>query len=147
MSDLDFDLDMDAGHEPHVPTFEPLSPSAALLGAAPRAEPAPSFDLHSLSLDLDPPNIEFGAPEPAASAPAYDHGGGIDFSDFSIAEPAAEAAGSGGDDDQLVRKLELAEEFRHIGETEGARELLEEVLEKASGLLRSKAQAMLDSLD
>jgi pilus assembly protein FimV len=147
MSDLDFDLDMDAGHEPHAPTFEPLSPSGALRGTHPRVEPAPSFDLHSLSLDLDPPNIEFGAPEPAAAAPAYDHGGGIDFSDFSIAEPAADAPSSGGDDDQLVRKLELAEEFRHIGETEGARELLEEVLEKASGLLRSKAQAMLDSLD
>jgi pilus assembly protein FimV len=147
MGDLDFDLDLDGEQPPHAPTFEPLLPSTAQRSANPRDEPVPSFDLHSLSLDLDPPNIEFNAPAPAAPAPAYDHGGGIDFGDFSIAEPVAEAVGGGGgEDDQLVRKLELAEEFRHIGELDGARELLEEVLEKATGLLHSKAQAMLDSL-
>jgi pilus assembly protein FimV len=45
-----------------------------------------------------------------------------------------------------VRKLELAEEFRQIGDTEGARDLLEEVIAKASGALKNKAQGMLDSL-
>ena len=32
--------------------------------------------------------------------------------------------------------LELAEEFRQIGDTEGARDLLEEVMAKADGALR-----------
>lgn len=48
--------------------------------------------------------------------------------------------------DPLERKLELAEEFRQIGDTEGARDLLEEVIAKADGALKSKAQSMLDGL-
>ena len=49
-------------------------------------------------------------------------------------------------DDPLARKLELAEEFRQIGDKDGARDLLREVLAKASGATRSKAQGMLDDL-
>ena len=48
--------------------------------------------------------------------------------------------------DPLARKLELAEEFRQIGDVDGARDLLEEVVAKAGGTLRFKAQAMLDAL-
>ena len=48
--------------------------------------------------------------------------------------------------DPLARKLELAEEFRQIGDIDGARDLLEEVVAKAGGTLRFKAQAMLDAL-
>ena len=48
--------------------------------------------------------------------------------------------------DPLARKLELAEEFRQIGDMEGARDLLQEVVAKADGALRSKAQGMLASL-
>jgi pilus assembly protein FimV len=51
-----------------------------------------------------------------------------------------------GDSDPLARKLELAEEFRHIGDHEGARALLEEVIAKADGALKAKAQGMLDKL-
>ena len=50
------------------------------------------------------------------------------------------------DADPLARKLELAEEFRQIGDMEGARDLLEEVVAKADGALKAKAQGMLDSL-
>jgi pilus assembly protein FimV len=49
--------------------------------------------------------------------------------------------------DPLARKLELADEFRRIGDMEGARDLLEEVVNKADGALRSRAQAMLDELE
>ncbi|HJV63632.1 MAG TPA: FimV/HubP family polar landmark protein, partial [Albitalea sp.] len=56
-------------------------------------------------------------------------------------------AGSEGDGgDPLERKLELAEEFRQIGDMEGARDLLQEVVAKASGSLKSKAQGMLNEL-
>ena len=50
------------------------------------------------------------------------------------------------DSDPLARKLELAEEFRQIGDNEGARDLLQEVVAKADGALRAKAQGMLDDL-
>lgn len=46
----------------------------------------------------------------------------------------------------LARKLELAEEFRQIGDLEGARDLLEEVVAKGAGPLQAKAQGMLDKL-
>jgi pilus assembly protein FimV len=63
-------------------------------------------------------------------------------------KPGSEAAPApaSGDSDPLARKLELAEEFRQIGDLEGARDLLEEVVAKADGALRSKAQGMLDTL-
>ena len=48
--------------------------------------------------------------------------------------------------DPIARKLELAEEFRQIGDMEGARDLLEEVVAKSSGALKAKAQGMLDEL-
>ena len=48
--------------------------------------------------------------------------------------------------DPLARKLELADEFRQIGDMDGARDLLEEVVSKAAGNLRARAQAMLDTL-
>jgi len=48
--------------------------------------------------------------------------------------------------DPLSRKLELADEFRQIGDMEGARDLLQEVLAKADGTLKSKAQSMLDDI-
>ena len=46
----------------------------------------------------------------------------------------------------MLRKLELAEEFRQIGDKDGARDLLREVLAHASGVTKSKAQNMLDDL-
>ena len=47
----------------------------------------------------------------------------------------------------MVRKFELAEEFRQIGDVDGARELLQEVVDTATdAALKAKAQAMLDNL-
>jgi pilus assembly protein FimV len=73
----------------------------------------------------------------------------LDFGDFGISEGAAPAEAEPGDDgaeSPLARKLELAEEFRQIGDLEGARDLLEEVVAKADGALQAKAQGMLEKL-
>ena len=76
----------------------------------------------------------------------------LDFGEFLVSEPGELADDVAADLDELAagdplqRKLELAEEFRQIGDLEGARDLLEELLVKASGSLRSQAQAMLDAL-
>ena len=78
--------------------------------------------------------------------------------DFDLGEPTqpgeahpdalGEALDALGDDDgdPLVRQLELADEFRQIGDMEGARDLLQEVLAKANGSLKSRAQGMLNNL-
>jgi pilus assembly protein FimV len=80
---------------------------------------AMAFDLGDLSLDLG--NKPAAAGDDAAAAP------------IDAADP-------------LARKLELAEEFRQIGDMEGARDLLEEVVAKADGALKAKAQGLLDRL-
>jgi pilus assembly protein FimV len=46
----------------------------------------------------------------------------------------------------LETKLSLAEEFRAIGDLEGARSLAEEVWSEASGTLRTKAGTFLAGL-
>ena len=125
-----------------LPTVAPDAPKAddggldfdmgAEQSAAAPAPAAPSFDLDSISLDLDAASA---TPEvPAAPAPAEDDwlGG---------------AAPQDVPSDPMARKFELAEEFRQIGDVDGARELLNEVIENAQdGPLKAKAQAMLDNL-
>jgi pilus assembly protein FimV len=99
-----------------------------------RSEPAPGtldFDFGGVSLDLDAP------PPPQAAMPRVDSS----FVDFDVAEEAEVE-----DADPLARKLDLADEFRQIGDLEGARDLLEEVIAQADGALKTKAQNMLDSL-
>ncbi|RZS58309.1 FimV/HubP family polar landmark protein [Sphaerotilus mobilis] len=88
----------------------------------------PSIDLADLSLDLDTPLSRPGSIPAPLNVEAYDSGLGDDGSD------------------PLARKLELAEEFNQIGDFEGARDLLQEVIDNADGTLRAKAQAMLDKL-
>jgi pilus assembly protein FimV len=42
--------------------------------------------------------------------------------------------------------MELAEEFQRIGDKDGARDLLREVLATATGSTKSRAQSMLEDL-
>ena len=77
---------------------------------------------------------------PAAPPAPLSEFGGFDLDAAAAASPASEQ------DQALERKLELAEEFRQIGDLEGARDLLQEVLATAQGALRNRAQGMLDRL-
>jgi len=128
----DLDLDLDLGTMPHhsAPSRREAQPSQ------------PPVDLESISLDLNPSAsmpLSSGAQSASNAKPT------LDFGDFTLpAQPSAH--GSFDDNDPLARKLELAEEFRQIGDMEGARDLLEEVVAKAGGALKTKAQSMLDNL-
>ncbi|HUP08610.1 MAG TPA: FimV/HubP family polar landmark protein, partial [Caldimonas sp.] len=99
---------------------------------AKRDEPLP-FDMSGFSLDLDKP----GAGQAMQSM-------GHDSAVAEMELPALDLGDT--THDPMVRKLELADEFRQIGDKDGARDLLREVLAKASGSTRTKAQAMLDDL-
>ncbi|MDQ2927206.1 MAG: hypothetical protein M3R22_03425, partial [Pseudomonadota bacterium] len=103
----------------------PLTSNEPTAGADHRDEPL-AFDLSGIALDLD---------KPAAAAPAPSAGG----IDMPFVEDAV-------DHDPVSRKMELAEEFQRIGDKDGARDLLREVLTTASGSTKTKAQAMLDDL-
>ncbi|MBA4176859.1 MAG: hypothetical protein C0505_09915 [Leptothrix sp. (in: Bacteria)] len=165
--DLDLELEMPTQAVPPVSAAVPFAEATQALGTgvelgseetmdlsidAPgdtrtipvQRAPAPADD-NSLDFDLgalanEPPTVAIKAPAPAPSS-------GFDFGEFSIGgEPLT--AGPAADDanDPLARKLELAEEFRQIGDLEGARDLLEEVVAKGNGPLQAKAQGMLDKL-
>ena len=100
---------------------------AAGRGVAPQP-----FDLGDISFDLDMPDTQPGSP---VTMPGPTSG----FGDIDL--PPLD-----GDPDPLSRKLELAEEFRQIGDTDGARDLLEEVVSKSSGAVKTRAQSMLAAL-
>ena len=131
---LDFDDELTVPATPTRPSRTPMV--------------APDLDLDSLRMDLDE------APTTTQTVTERDPLGGdttIDMRSFRRTDsgPLTEPSVDRLDDlsgDPLARKLELAEEFRQIGDMEGARDLLQEVVSKASGSLKSKAQGMLEQL-
>jgi pilus assembly protein FimV len=117
MPELDFPLD---GLELLESGIAPLTPVASK-AAAPAPEADMDFDLGDLSLDLGSPKV--AAPPPAA--------------------PAATSSAAEEPSDPLSTKLALAEEFHAIGDSDGARTLIEEVIAEASGPLKARAQRLL----
>jgi pilus assembly protein FimV len=153
--DLDLDLDLatlDMPPESAIEITQPIEPVAKVdapavsaVGAglgnklptgdagAASTTMAAAFDFGAISLDLGTPASK------ESTEPALDYSsvrGGFDSSSAAAVDTS----------DPLVRKLELAEEFRQIGDMEGARDLLEEVVAQASEPLKSRAQSKLDSL-
>ena len=104
---------------------------------AARASDLPAFDPADISFDLDlPETLPPGAPGRGSALDAAPMSG---FGDVDL--PPLD-----GDEDPLSRKLALAEEFRQIGDTDGARDLLQEVVSKASGAIKTRAEGMLAAL-
>ena len=109
-----------------------MAPSGPVPLAAAPADTGPmEFDLGELSLDLTAPSKPMAAPAAAAPVLAPE-----------LPDDAAEPA----QDDPLATKLALAEEFNAIGDTDGARTLIEEVVAESSGALKTRAQRMLAEL-
>ena len=156
--DLALDLDLDAP-EPVSPTA--LAATQAMPASVEHAPMTMDFDISARGTRTAPPapDLSFDlsgmgdlsvTPTPPAAAPTE-----LDFDLGAPTQPGethpdhlADALESLGDDDgdPLVRQLELADEFRQIGDTEGAREVLQELIQRASGSLRDRAQAMLNEL-
>jgi len=126
------DLDLDSGNKTieqenaelarQAQTSFGMTEPAALNTPAPKEAAASQpgmleFDLGSLSLDLD------------------------DSTEGTSAPRSAEA------EDPLATKLALAEEFVAIGDSDGARALIEEVIAEASGDVKSRAQLALNELN
>ncbi len=138
---LDFDIQpptMSDGRRGSEPT---------LSAPVPAAGDVLDFDLGDLNLDDPAPTTSPLGSGSRQTTPEIDFGNFIlPGDDTTITKVKPAAAVEADDGDPLSRKLELAEEFRQIGDLEGARDLLEEVIAKADGTVRSKAQTMLDSL-
>ena len=172
LDNIDLDLDLPLGDPPPTPSesTQPLANSVdyragdALTFEVPGEEPktvsmsrAATVELESVpttvalsnqaapmddGLDFDLESLS--PPEPKAPTGETSI---LDFGGFGLngaTAPTPVHPGLG--ESPLARKLELAEEFRQIGDLEGARDLLEEVVAKSEGSLQSKAQGMLEKL-
>jgi pilus assembly protein FimV len=105
---------------PPVASLAPTTPMAINTAPAAPQLDAMDFDMGDLSLDL-----------PTSRAPA------------SAASMAIDAGITG---DPLETKLALAQEFREIGDDDGARSLAQEVAAEAKGDLKTRAQRMVADL-
>ncbi|HLO93408.1 MAG TPA: FimV/HubP family polar landmark protein [Burkholderiaceae bacterium] len=115
--------------------------------AATAAAPLPP-DTHSLDFDLSSIDLDLPTSEAPAPTATVSDAQSLEASGRSAADQLADAIDALADDegDPLQRQLELAEEFRQIGDVEGARDVLQELVVKADGKLLAKAKAMLDEL-
>lgn len=145
---LDLDL---SGFEANLPQSQ-STPATEPAAAADQLDDGLNFDLN-----IEAPAAEAAPAETpeAPSAPAPDTSLDFDLGSLNLdlgtdtsAEPADNAKPMHNlADDPLSTKLDLAREFNAIGDSEGARALIEEVLAEASGSLKERAQKMLSELD
>ena len=141
---MDFDLDFPSDPMPltSLPGDAPLAQAAAAQPTFDDGEVLPDFDLSAPSQPAP------ASPAPAADLMSFDLGDlslDLGTKDAQIADAPAAGDTLGGES-PLETKLSLAEEFRAIGDLEGARSLAEEVLTEATGALKAKANAFLADL-
>lgn len=114
-------------------------------GAEPLPQPVPD----DLDLQFDTPEPE-GENEPDAKPAAPPEPLPLDLGSLSLdlGEEFQDSKAALADlsDDPLETKLDLAEEFRAIGDEDGARALIEEVIEAASGDMKARAERALGKL-
>jgi pilus assembly protein FimV len=138
---MDFDLDFPSGPAP-LSTADPINP-------APAASAAPMFD-DSPIIDLDASHTSDEGPQSQPAAAPEMMSFDLNHINLDLNTPPAQdestSAGRLTEENPLETKLSLAEEFRAIGDFEGARSLAEEVLAEASGSLKTKAGTFLADL-
>jgi pilus assembly protein FimV len=170
-SNFDFDFDLDSPTE----AIAPVSAPAAKPAPEPQPEPlasnesAASNEL-SFDFDLDVPATEMPEPQPK-SAPVETAAGSndemsLDLPDIDFAnmqEPeldrrSLEGSGSSvnvddelGDlgvfgDDAVATKLDLARAYMDMGDPDGARSMLEEVIGEGNAEQKDEARKLLDGL-
>ena len=113
--------------------------------------PPPAADA-GMSVDFD---FDLGSNEPAPAAPppapvAAEHAGNsVDFDFGSISLDLSEAGGNTqpAPADDASTKLDLAKAYQEMGDKDGARELLKEVVAEGSDVQKSEAQKLLAELD
>ena len=159
VSDFDLDLDLPEAVAPSESpaTIEPeTAPDDVVLEfdlgdlpteapQAPAAEPAPA-DL-DFDFDLDLPQSPAMPSEAPAAIPEFDLGDlDLDLGTASAAEPDAVAGGESVRDahwEEVNTKLDLAKAYEEMGDLEGARELLNEVVGEGTPDLVAQAQEIL----
>ena len=128
---LDFNLD--AGEAEHKPPAAP----------APAAEPSGGLDF-----DL---NLDLGGDKPAAADKAGASAPSMDLSDISLdlgsaGEPSTAGASADPKWQEVATKLDLAKAYEEMGDKDGARELLGEVMKDGDTAQKGQAEQLLAKL-
>ncbi|RMX08014.1 hypothetical protein D8I35_02490 [Corticibacter populi] len=128
------------GHptEPAKASEDPFSLELPNTDLAPAPLPDNEQDTRSLELDLSALDLD-GLDNASTTV----HDTSLSSGDSTLASLDLDDLGS---DDPLTTKLALAREFNTLGDAEGARALVKEVLAQASGELKDKAQQLLKEL-
>ncbi len=155
--------EMAAAADAGVPPAEPLMPDFNL--DAPAAEAAPEVVLDvsqatssepasiDFNIDLPPLDVPAAEPEPVAAAPLTD--AGLDFKidvgdlNINLDEPSTAAVPPGGKDGHwydVQQKFDLAKAYQEMGDNDGAREILQEVIKEGDAEQQDQAQKLLSSL-
>lgn len=135
LSELDFDLDLGSPVEAETAAVaepeqvEEVSIDVPLAGGL--SDLKLDFDL-----ELDQEPVETAAPESPASIGA----------EIGATEAEMPTANAKPDNPEVATKLELAQAYEEMGDLEGARELLNEVINEGGQAQQAQAQAKLDQL-
>ena len=155
--DLDLDLDFSLDDAPPSPisaaSTEPASsrPTAPPTAAPPQASQSMEFDSPLPTLATQGDDLSTRSTSSSPLAPAESAMSGMlefDLGSLSLdlGTPSEQPSVGASSDDPLGTKLALAEEFNAIGDTDGARALIEEIIAEASGEMKAKATKALSQL-
>ena len=137
--------------QPSAPKSAPTAPELSLTSSAinpPAPGTSTSFSMSTIDLDLKAPDLvisEESSGERGSSLsdsfvtphrPPSDDDNMLEFSPASDISP----------NEEVNTKLDLAKAYHDMGDIDGARELLREVVQEGSAEQKGKAQAMLDQL-
>jgi pilus assembly protein FimV len=154
-SDISFDLDTPSAAAPAAAAVTAHASDISFDLEMPKASPAevelPAVEMpktgasgSDVDFDFDLGTVKLDTPliQPTA-APAPLNLGGISL---ELDSPSAPAASGGADNPEAATKLELALAYEEMGDRDGARELLAEVLKEGSATQKAAAQARLNQL-
>jgi pilus assembly protein FimV len=127
IGDDDTAMNIDFPSVPDLPALDAKESKEATRAEAASTQDPVDFDLSDISLELNPTEVE--------SKPdlAFDTRDVFDADD----------AGSSSNDAEMATKLDLAIAYQEIGDKEGARELLDEVLKGGNAEQSEKAKSLL----
>ncbi len=134
--------------EPGMPDFnlDAGAPTDLALDASPT-------EVSSIDFNFELPSVDTPVAPAAAAAPAAD--GGLDFKidvgdlNINLDDPATAAAPAGDKDGHwydVQQKFDLAKAYQEMGDNDGAREILQEVVKEGDGDQKDQAQKLLGTL-
>ncbi len=146
-SDLDMDLSLGSDLTLPAVSVDPVEvPEVAGVAGGIGEIELPDLELSAPAIDISleeavqPASMDIAFEEPAAGLSEVE-----DLPDVAATDAAD--ANSIPDDPEVATKLELAQAYEEMGDREGARELLNEVLTEGSAAQQAAARARLDQLD